>query len=154
MWRRDTHEREGKGPWCMGIGGLCSSVGSVEEDRWGVSCGLVMSVEYVQLADRKVRTASTPCFTWRLTSMLNTHYERQRRSRAKLSTPWMLFNVVLTDHRPEYIHVNGALLTGDNGGGEKGGEVAFPEKSSARGQGRVPEVRQTLHAGCQEVDYS
>ena len=33
MWWRNKPEHEEKGPWCMGIAGLCSSVGSVEEDH-------------------------------------------------------------------------------------------------------------------------
>ena len=54
----------------------------------------------------------------------------------------MVFNVVLTDRRSKCIHLNGALLTGDSGGGERGRDVAFPEKGSARGQAR----------GCQKQD--
>ena len=83
--------------------------------------------------------------------MLNTHCECQRRSRARLSTPWMLFNIVWTDYRSKCLHLNGALLTGNSGAG--GMLKAFLEMGSTQGRARVPEVGQTLRAGCLEVNY-
>ena len=70
----------------------------------------------------EVRTASIPCFARRPTSTLNTHCERQRRSRARPSSPFMLLNVVLTERPSKCIHSNGAPMFGERGGGERGGE--------------------------------
>jgi hypothetical protein len=75
------------------------------------------------LGEKWVRTALIPCFVRQPTSTLNTHCEYQHRLHARLSSPLMLLNVVLTECPSKFIHPNGALRFGESGGSEKGGEA-------------------------------